>query len=365
LAGSLWPFWHRHSHRREGRDWLERALDLANSEQAPLDGTIRPLYGAAYLARNRGDYDQAAAYGAACLTVARELGDRPAASRAHQLLAFIALARGDYDAAQTYAEAALAESVALADGSAWTAWVRSDLGMAAYGVGDLDHAERILDETLALYRDFGDPFGTALTLGYLAIVATDRGDHALAAARFAAGLPLWQEMANRENQAEWLAGVAALAVARGQAERAARLFAAADKERDTLGHAFTLPERGAFERAAAGARSALGDPVFEVATAAGRNLPLDRAFAEASDVLTSLTAPAGTGHSAASGGVSLTQREIEVLRLLVEGRSNPQIAAALFISPRTATTHVTNILTQLGVSSRTEAATRAVRDGLL
>jgi DNA-binding NarL/FixJ family response regulator len=61
----------------------------------------------------------------------------------------------------------------------------------------------------------------------------------------------------------------------------------------------------------------------------------------------------------------LTPREIEVLRLLVTGQSNPQIAETLFISPRTATTHVTNILAKLGVESRTEAAARAIRQGLI
>ena len=61
----------------------------------------------------------------------------------------------------------------------------------------------------------------------------------------------------------------------------------------------------------------------------------------------------------------MTPRELDVLRLLVAGRSNPQIAEALFISPRTATTHVSNILAKLGVESRTEAAARAIRDGLL
>jgi DNA-binding NarL/FixJ family response regulator len=60
----------------------------------------------------------------------------------------------------------------------------------------------------------------------------------------------------------------------------------------------------------------------------------------------------------------LTPREVEVLRLLVEGRSNPEIAEALFISLRTVTTHVTNILAKLGAQSRTEAATYAVRRGL-
>jgi DNA-binding NarL/FixJ family response regulator len=57
----------------------------------------------------------------------------------------------------------------------------------------------------------------------------------------------------------------------------------------------------------------------------------------------------------------LTSREHEVLRLLVAGRSNKEIAAALFISPKTASVHVSNILGKLGASSRTEAAAIAHR----
>jgi DNA-binding NarL/FixJ family response regulator len=53
------------------------------------------------------------------------------------------------------------------------------------------------------------------------------------------------------------------------------------------------------------------------------------------------------------------------LRLLVDGRSNAEIGELLFISGRTAQTHVTNILAKLGAATRTEAATRAVRDGLI
>jgi DNA-binding CsgD family transcriptional regulator len=60
----------------------------------------------------------------------------------------------------------------------------------------------------------------------------------------------------------------------------------------------------------------------------------------------------------------LTPREVEVLRLLVEGRSNRQIAEQLFISGKTASVHVTNILAKLGVHSRLEAAATARRLGL-
>lgn len=61
----------------------------------------------------------------------------------------------------------------------------------------------------------------------------------------------------------------------------------------------------------------------------------------------------------------LTPRELEVLRLVGAGRSNKEIAAELSITERTTRTHVSNILRKLGVSSRTQAALWAVREGLM
>jgi DNA-binding CsgD family transcriptional regulator len=58
-------------------------------------------------------------------------------------------------------------------------------------------------------------------------------------------------------------------------------------------------------------------------------------------------------------GLGLTERELEVLRLVAAGRSNREIAGELFISPKTASVHVSNILGKLGVASRGEAAARA------
>jgi DNA-binding NarL/FixJ family response regulator len=63
-------------------------------------------------------------------------------------------------------------------------------------------------------------------------------------------------------------------------------------------------------------------------------------------------------------GFDLTHREREVLRLVAAGKANKDIAAILFISERTARTHVSNILTKLGLTSRTQAALWAVREGL-
>jgi DNA-binding NarL/FixJ family response regulator len=72
----------------------------------------------------------------------------------------------------------------------------------------------------------------------------------------------------------------------------------------------------------------------------------------------------GAGLPAERGSAGLTPQELEVLRLLVEGRSNRQIAEQLFISGKTVSVHVTSILAKLGVHSRLEAAARARELGL-
>ncbi len=61
----------------------------------------------------------------------------------------------------------------------------------------------------------------------------------------------------------------------------------------------------------------------------------------------------------------LTEREVDVLRLLAQGQSNKEIAHGLSIGEKTVKTHVSNILTKLGVASRTQAALHAVRIGLV
>ena len=61
----------------------------------------------------------------------------------------------------------------------------------------------------------------------------------------------------------------------------------------------------------------------------------------------------------------MTARELEVLRVVGAGKANKEIAAELGISERTARTHVSNILSKLGLHSRTQAALWAVREGLV
>ena len=64
-------------------------------------------------------------------------------------------------------------------------------------------------------------------------------------------------------------------------------------------------------------------------------------------------------------GLDLTEREREVLALMVEGLNNTQIAGRLTVSPSTIKSHVSNILSKLGVASRTEAVTLALRNRIV
>lgn len=73
----------------------------------------------------------------------------------------------------------------------------------------------------------------------------------------------------------------------------------------------------------------------------------------------------GIGQNAVAGDRGLTARELEVLSLLADGRTNDQMAAELFISPKTASVHVSRILAKLNASNRTEAAAIAHRNGLI
>jgi NarL family two-component system response regulator LiaR len=64
-------------------------------------------------------------------------------------------------------------------------------------------------------------------------------------------------------------------------------------------------------------------------------------------------------------GIDLTEREREVLKLMIEGLNNTQIAGRLSVSPSTIKSHVSNILSKLGVASRTEAVTSAIRNSIV
>jgi DNA-binding CsgD family transcriptional regulator len=105
------------------------------------------------------------------------------------------------------------------------------------------------------------------------------------------------------------------------------------------------------------AREALGDAGFEAAYDEGLATPID-------DAVVWLQRGRGARRRRSSGWDSLTPTEVEVVRLVAEGLANKQIAARLFMSPRTVSTNITHVFTKLAITSRTELAAEATRRAL-
>jgi DNA-binding CsgD family transcriptional regulator len=108
-----------------------------------------------------------------------------------------------------------------------------------------------------------------------------------------------------------------------------------------------------YDAAVAALRSTLGSDDFSAAWAAGAALSLDEAVAY-------VRRARGTRRRPTSGWASLTPTELDVVGLVAQGLSNPEIGARMFISRGTVKTHLSHIYAKLGVTSRTGLATIAV-----
>ncbi len=360
LAVAQRTYWLKHGGLNEGRAWLDRAV--ASSAAAPPALRAAVLSAAGHLARWQGDHERAEPLARESWELYRAHGEVLGEIEGLVLLGWVAEDRGELARSRALHEEALARLRPLPQ-PIRTAWALHHVGWISYRCGDLATAERHLEEALALFRRGGDGYGAAHVLSYLGAVAHVRGEHARAAG-------LWQERLGLTWDA-WglsitLEGLADIAVVRGEVERAARLLGAVEAMRERLG--VTRGPRLLSEPAAvmAAVRAALGAAAFETAWHEGRRLSPAEARAEAA-LVARTTEPPETGErgAAAADACGLTRRELEVLRLMADGRTNQEIADALFVSHRTATTHVRHILTKLGLGSRTAAAAFAFRRGLV
>jgi non-specific serine/threonine protein kinase len=281
-------------------------------------------------------------------------------AQALSVLGLIALNKGEFDRARSF----LSDSLALhefLDSTIWVPYMLKNLAFIDYLEGHLDRAEERLSGALARFRAMGNSFGMAVTLINLARLARRRDDLPRAADLYAEGLSLRWADGDKISVISCLRGLAHTAVRARQWEQGVHLFAAAETLREAIDAGET---RAALQVAEALtlSRAALGENVFAQAWTAGQALPLREAVNEALQIPQMMRTLAPT---AAVANEVLTTRETDVLGLLMAGRSNPEIADALFISRRTVTTHVTNIFAKLGVSNRVEATTAAQQRGLV
>jgi DNA-binding CsgD family transcriptional regulator len=126
-------------------------------------------------------------------------------------------------------------------------------------------------------------------------------------------------------------------------------------------------DRAMLVRAVAAARAELGEAAFAAADAAGRALTFEELLDELLAVLENgegVLATSGAPHSQQRDSL-ISPREREVLALVAAGRSNQEIAEALFVAPSTVKSHVASLLNKLNADNRAQLATIAAQRGLL
>jgi predicted ATPase len=316
LAGALYYYWFLLGSLHEGRTWLESMLArTGNSERSVARG--RALLGAGWLAWAEGDYEAASLRAEESLSIVSEVGDKRLIGRAESLLGFIQVTEGNSAAARPLLEESRTIFKDLGDG--WNeAFTLYHLGSVAYLSGDPTAARAHFEESVRLFQEQGDVLYAALVVSALAVMVSIQGDQELAHSLYQQLQPLMQQARNRgavgmilinigdlwlhrladSQQAKVLfrevlrlrqdlqrveqeigivkalAGLAEVAAAQGQAERAGRLFGAAA----CLLPPASLDREGVNKRVAA-ARAHLDAATFEAGWVAGQAMTEEQAIA--------------------------------------------------------------------------------------
>jgi non-specific serine/threonine protein kinase len=233
--------------------------------------------------------------------------------------------------------------------------------------GDYQQAVSYLEEVVAIERDIGSRARRGRALIDLAITARHCGDHARAATLWNEALPLHEELDNAYSLAVCLTGLAGL---QAQPMRTTQVLAAAHTAFKASTEAIDPHYRAEHEQLTKAARNALSDESFAAAWANGCAMSPQQAIAYARVGLEA-SPPGDKSASAYSpsqpvkqrfGG--LTKREREVAALVALGKSNREIAETLVVSEYTVASHVSNILSKLEFSSRTQIVGWAIEKGL-
>jgi DNA-binding CsgD family transcriptional regulator len=227
------------------------------------------------------------------------------------------------------------------------------LAQAQLGQGELDESAAFLDEAGALAR----AGGLTWVLGRIARVRAEvmirKGDVQEAETLAHEALGLGREAGDQLGVVDALELLARLAAEQESHREAARLWAAAESLRAQLGYARFPAEQPGYEAALAQAREGVGPNAFRSAWDEGARLSADEAIAYAAR-------GRGERKRPTTGWASLTPSELEVVRLVGEHLSNPEIAARLFVSRATVKTHLVHIFAKLGIESRSELAAQAI-----
>ena len=352
LATGLTPHWEAHGQFLAGRETLESALAESPDPAPDRAAAHRAI---ATLAMAQGDLPAAREHLEAAITLHEEAGDEPSATSATSALAIALLHARDLESAERVGQSAMERAGRLADGRG-RGFALTALGLIAAADGRRDLAFDRLLEALQIFRRAGARNEAASVLTNLGNVAHDcRDDHR--AVRFYDGArQIFDALDDRRGAAMCLNNLALLAAAHDNIDQAIELgrraydhFSAVG---DVHGEAAMLNNLAGWW---ATHDVSEANRLYERAIARFEQLGDQAGRKTARANLDGLRVPPG----------EVSRRESQVARLVASGLSNREIAAQLFISERTVHSHLSHIFSKLGLTSRTQLATWAHRQGLV
>ncbi len=280
LACGLWPFWRRSGRFREGREWLERALE--RSDEVPDEVRAETLNMAGVMAHLMGDAQRGRDLQEQSLAIYRRLGDKARASVLLGNLGSGALAQGELQQARAY----LAESLALCreldnrGGEAYALLCQAEL---ARHLGDYPAATDLAEQALTLYRGMTGQRGVdwyiAAGLVVQAAIARAQGRLLEARERVRDALLLHSHGHSApDGLVDSLSELAYLEIEESRLERAARLLGRVEALREEIGAPIPRYQHDEYQRYLAWLRVGLDQKELTSAWTAGRTLSTDAAL---------------------------------------------------------------------------------------